>query len=192
MNYPKNVYIIICEGPSEKAYLQELNRYLEDNDYPVTIVPKTINNGHFKPAQIKFNEVKKQNPKDIIYIWVDKDTYIRNDEGDGEKYNKKPKNIPDFHFNYHNFEDFLAMHMPDDILSNWQEICRKKNHFNKPLHANIYEPLYKQNIINDYEKGSMPFPITKEQIINALKNQKDTSVLFKSDFLNLLDDLIKK
>lgn len=27
--------IIVCEGPSEKAYIQELNRYLEEEDIPL-------------------------------------------------------------------------------------------------------------------------------------------------------------
>lgn len=191
MNYVKTVYLIVCEGFSEKAYLQELNRYLDDNNYPFTFVAKPIKNGHFKPAQIKFNEVRKQNPKDKIYIWVDKDTYIRNDEGDREKYNKRSKNLPDFLFNYNNFEDFLTMHMPDNIVAKWQEICRKKNHFEAPLHADIYIPLYKQNVIASYEKANMPFSITEEKLTCALKNQEDASVLFKSDFLDLLSQLSK-
>lgn len=191
MNYVKTVYIIVCEGFSEKAYLQELNRYLDDNNYPFTFVAKPIKNGHFVPAKIKYNEVRQQNHKDKIYIWVDNDTYIRNDEGDREKYNKKPKNIPDFLFNYNNFEDFLTMHMPDDILAKWQEICRKNKHFESPLHATSYMPLYKGNVLHYYEKANMPFPITTELLTQALKNQKNASVLFKSDFLNLLKDLIK-
>ena len=192
MTAPKEVYIIVCEGGSEKAYLQEINRYLDINDYPFTFVAKPINNGHFKPAKIKYREVKEQNPKNNICIWVDKDTYIRNDEGDREKYLHKPKDIPNFMFNYQNFEDFLAMHMPDDILQKWQKICHHHNHFEHPLHAETYIPLYRQHVNCSYEKATMPFAIDKDNISNALKNQKDSNCRFRSDFLDFLKTLIEK
>lgn len=189
MNYTKKIILVVCEGFSEKAYLQELNRYLDQNDYPFIFVAKPIKNGHFKPAKIKYTDVKKDNPKSIIYIWVDKDTYIRNDERDGEQYANKPKTIPDFLFNYNNFEDFIVMHLPSEKVTEWQEICRKKKHFEKPLHARDYIPLYKNYVINGYEKACMPFPITEASLRQAISNQKNISISFKSDFLKLLNDL---
>ena len=193
MSYQKKkTIIIVCEGASEKAYLQELNRYLDEKDYFFTFVAKPINNGHYKPATIKYKSVKTENPKDDIHIWVDKDTYIRNDEGDGNKYNNKPKTIPDFLFSYNNFEDFLTLHLTNDKLNKWNEICRDKSHFENPMHAVTYEPLYKENIIGKYKKGEMPFKIDDEHIERLLKNQENQNIYFKSDFTTLLKKLIIK
>ena len=183
---------IFCEGASEKAYLQELNRYLDDKDYPFIFVAKPINNGHYKPATLKYKSVKKDNPHSDIHIWVDKDTYIRNDEGDGDKYKNKPKTIPDFLFSYNNFEDFLSMHLPDDLLAKWQNICSSNNHFENPMHSVTYEPLYNDNIINGYKKGEMPFAIDGGHIEKLLQNQENKGIYFKSDLAILLRTLCNK
>lgn len=191
MHYIKEIYFIICEGNSEFAYIQELNRYLENNNYLFILNPIRIGNGHFKAVRKKYNDFKKANPRNQnIIVWVDKDVYIRNDNGDKKAYENK-WDVPNFIFNLNNFEDFLVMHMPTHILEKWQDICRKKKHFEKPLCEDEYLPLYQKSVFPKYEKGNIPFEIKDEYIQQALLNQKNTNILFKSDFLDLLSDLIE-
>lgn len=185
-------YLILCEGKSEIAYIQHLNRYLNQNNYLFSFIPKYIGNGHFHPVRRKYQNTKKENPRqNNINIWVDKDTYTRNDNGDKEAYDNKGFDIPDFMFNTNNFEDFLVMHMPSDVVSKWQDLCRKKRHFEFPMQESEYLPLYRQCMFQEYEKGSIPISLTCDTIQEALANQKNTEVLFKSDFLDFLSNLIE-
>ena len=48
--------IIVCEGASEKAYIQELNRYLEEEDIPLHFIPRPSNGGQFSPVVKKYRE----------------------------------------------------------------------------------------------------------------------------------------
>ena len=44
----------------------------------------------------------------------------------------------------------------------WQKICHHHNHFEHPLHAETYIPLYRQHVNCSYEKATMPFAIDKD------------------------------
>ena len=189
MNSPKKTYIIICEGISEKSYIAELNRFLDAQDAKITLVPKPAECGHFSIIQKKYKQIKKENKREEIYIWVDKDTYIRNDNNDKVSY--RQKKIPDFLFTNFNFEDFLVMHLPKEKLEKWREICRRHNHFTTPMHANTYEPLYIQNIFPNYKKGDMPIEINEENLKLAIERQNDPTIEFKCDFLNLIKPYIE-
>jgi hypothetical protein len=94
--------IIVCEGPSEKAYIQELNRYLEEEDIPLHFIPRSSNGGQYSPVVKKYREVRKDNRTARIRIWVDWDRYRRNDNADMDNYRKKSNDIPDFLFSYMN------------------------------------------------------------------------------------------
>lgn len=193
MTYPKKVVIIVCEGNSEYAYIQELNRYLDDNDYPFIFAPKIIGCGHYQLATKKYNAVRRENPRTAnIQIWVDKDTYIRNDTGDKDNYRNKPAKIPDFLFSHNNFEDFLTMHLQKEQVETWHNICANNNHFANPMHAETYEPLYTQHILSSYKKGEMPFEINDDMIGSLLNNQEDQNLNFKCDFAILFKVLCNK
>ena len=82
--------------------------------------------------------------------------------------------------------------MEDNCLETWQRICTSNNHFLSPMHAIIYEPLFKENIIIGYEKGTMPFQITEEHLNRLWKNQDDSSILFHCDFAIFLKNLVNE
>ncbi|MFI3242467.1 MAG: hypothetical protein R3Y43_07870 [Alphaproteobacteria bacterium] len=194
MSYsPKKIYIIVCEGPSEYAYLQELNRFLDALDASFTFVSKSSGGGHFRQVTQKFKDVKKDNKKaSNINIWVDADTYKRNDEGDREKYSKKDNKYPDFLFNTFNFEDFLTMHLNEEKVLEWQNICERRNHFTNPMHSSTYEPLVKEHLFPDYEKGDMPFEITKDNLERLFNNNNNPDIKFGSEFANFLERLLEE
>lgn len=188
----KNTYIIICEGSSETAYIQELNKYMRENDINLNLYPKSIGNGHYAEIIKKYKKEYSSNKKSKFIIWIDKDIYIRNENGNMDKYLSKPTNIPDFKFNMCNFEDFIVLHCDDTTIYNWQNICNNKNHFKVPLQACNYEPLFENNVINNYEKGSFPFnEINKELLDKAIENNNNKNIKFKSDFLSFLENEIK-
>lgn len=46
--------IVVCEGASEKAYIQELNRYLEEEDIPLHFIPRPSNGGQYASVVKKY------------------------------------------------------------------------------------------------------------------------------------------
>lgn len=64
----KTVYLVVCEEKSEHTYLQELNNYLEYNDYSFTFVPKPIRSGHCTQTLRRYNQEKRKSPKNNIII----------------------------------------------------------------------------------------------------------------------------
>lgn len=174
--------IIVCEGPSEKAYIQELNRYLEQEDIPLHFIPWPSNGGQYAPVVKKYREVRKDNRTAKILIWVDWDRYLRNDNADMDNYRNKSNDIPDFLFSYMNFEDFLSMHLNRDKMENWWISCNSRHHFDTPSHSKEYLPAFKLFIGTMYEKGEMPIPIDCQSLENLRTHQNDVSVPFKCDF----------
>ena len=196
--------IVICEGKSETKYLQELNRFLREKseDNFVVFLPKEVGTGHynevikkyrneFKKCKSKRNPNKKSNTD--IEIWVDYDIYKRNEQKNYDKYKKKPKGIPNFKFNYFNFEDFLIMHFNDDVLNEWKGICKTNNHFNEPMKSEKYLKLIQQNIFADYDKSSLTnlFVFNKQALENLFKHNAEQSEI-KSDFAEFLENIIDK
>lgn len=58
--------------------------------------------------------------------------------------------------------------------------------------AAVYEPLFTENIIKDYKKGTFPPIELNLDIINsAIDKNNDESIKLKSDFLKKLEELIK-
>lgn len=191
MVQPKKSYTVICEGISEYAYIQQLNRWLNDNDYSCVLLPKPAGSGHFTAVQRKYQSEKRANPKQDIIIWVDKDTYVRNDAKDRENYEHKSKKMPDFQFSVMNFEDFLVLHLDSYVLENWFQICSRHRHHIKPMTENIYLPLLCQHIFNNYVKGELPFDIDTNSLTKLLRNNKGKH-FFRSNFVDLLEELMSK
>lgn len=188
-NHRFKVVNILCEGESEASYISKLQSYLESIEIlDVRFVKKIIGSGDSASVKraIKLERTKQRNS--IIYILIDKDIYVRKPK------NKelKGKNCV-FLYNHLNFEDFLIMHFPEEIVLKWQSICLAHNHFREPLNANTYGKLLQgQNIISKYKKGELPeeLQFNKETFDRLFENQKNKEIKFKSDFALFLEESI--
>ena len=181
--------ILLCEGESEYAYIQELNRYLRENECNFKFIPKVIGSGFYSEVQKKHKEVRKDNPRTPIRILLDDDIYVRNGDNHEQDNSSKLANSgykEEFLFNVHNFEDFLMLHCDDETLNQWLIKCAEKNHKNTPMHSEQYMPLVKE-IFPDYEKGELPFsPNDQEKLDNLFRHNEDNSIFIKSDFATYL------
>ncbi len=185
--------LIICEGKSEYAYIQEVNRILREKDINIVLKAHPAQSGHFNKVQKLYKDIQKQNRNKMgCYIWVDNDIYKRNDLNNQQKYSSRKNNIPAFLFSYYNFEDYLVCHLPKEIVINWQNICIGKQHLQTPLHSDTHLKLLKDNIIKfaNYEKGDLPFDITIETLKNALNNHRDSDIKFQCDFIELINNIL--
>jgi len=181
--YPHTV--IVCEGPSEVAYIQKLNRLLREIDMQAILSPKPVHTGIYKTVMDKYKAEKKNNPRTKISVWVDYDLYARNNSNCMTGYNETKDKVP-FMFSKQNFEDFLALHLDDEKLNNWLNVCNVNNHFRVPMHENVYEPLVKQHLFSNYEKGDLPFELTLAMIGNLFRHHADPKIPLRSDFTDFL------
>ena len=111
MEARQQVHIIICEGTSEAVYLQELNRFLREEEIPLVYKPESCDGGQYSNVVRKYKKTRKNNPRSTIHICVDFDIYLRNDNSNWTSYETRPKDIPEFLFTTMNFEDFLSLHL---------------------------------------------------------------------------------
>ena len=100
--------IVVCEGSSEFAYIQELNRLMREMECSVVFRPIAVGSGFYAAVQSKYREIKRANPRGDICIWVDADIYIRNERNCNDAYRRRPAGVPAFLFSRQNFEDFLC------------------------------------------------------------------------------------
>lgn len=193
-------YRLICEGPSEWTYLQRLAAFIVDKLPPMedgftprlsfspSVTNDKIGGGSFKLVQRAYRKVWPQNKKLPLRIWVDCDIYIRNssacERANAAGYAQK-KTMPDFNFMVMNFEDFIAMHFPDDVFEAWKVEMQNAGHFTVPLHSVDYEPLFEkiwqqflQSVgssgVESYKKGSLPEDfVTEVSLTNMLRHCQD-------------------
>ena len=188
---PTRRHIIVCEGESEWAYLQQLQSFLEklptaDSGYDVAlkfICPKThiAQDGKFSRLKATYAKAKKDNRNKSIKIWADFDLYHRNDKKNADAYLKG--GLPDFFFSFHNFEDFLALHLEDAAFAMWVSFGAK-SHFTAPLHSEEHYPWF-QKLLPGYQKGSMPDQfITTESLRRLQKNKASQPISNPHGFLN--------
>lgn len=185
--------IIICEGEcGEVAYIQELNKYFAQNEISISLNAKPVGTGYYTEVIKKYRHEKKNNKKHDFYIWVDKDIYKRNARKSGDKYLSKTREIPDFYFNFFNFEDFLIMHLEKEEVLKYQKLCDVEGHFDNPMESERYMDLIKNNVFKNYSKGCFPeeFIINRKSIERLFKNNKDSGIKFRSDFADLIEKLI--
>jgi len=180
--------IIICEGHSEVAYIQQLNRLLRESGVQVILHPKRVGTGLYSSVMKKYRAEKKQNPRTEIRVWVDYDLYARNDRNCMVNYNKTKDKIP-FMFNVQNFEDFLALHLDDEKLRNWLGICKANDHFNVPMHSDVYVPFVQQHLFSNYKKGDLPFELTLEMVKNLFRHHTNSEIQLKSYFTEFLEKI---
>lgn len=199
MNLPIK-YRLICEGPSEWTYLQRLAAFIVDQLPPMedgftprlsffpTVTNDKIGGGSFKLVQRTYRKVCPQNRKLPLGIWVDCDIYIRNsnasERANAAGYAQK-KTMPDFNFMVMNFEDFVAMHFPDEVFEAWKIEMQNAGHFTVPLHSIDYEPLFEEiwqrylqvegcSGMGAYTKGSLPEDfVTEASLKNMMRHCQD-------------------
>lgn len=164
---PVTRHLIVCEGESERTYLQRLQSFLDAQKVlpgvfetplqfigPVQAIAKT---GSFGKLVSTFKKTRTANRSRSIQIWADFDLYHRNDCRCAERYAAKTAGIPDFLFSFHNFEDFYALHFDGDQLAAWQHYGGPvgRRHFTAPLHAREYVPEI-ESIFSGYKKNDLP------------------------------------
>jgi len=177
---PCKRYLIVCEGQSERAYLQRLQSFIDNQPVvegafepplqfiaPYRLVAKS---GACDKLISLYKKTKKENKNSSIEIWADFDLYHRNDNQCVNHYFKKSPNIPDFRFSFHNFEDFYALHFNDIHLHEWINFgsSNGRNHFQSPLHDKGYMPEIKR-IFPDYKKGELPAEFVSWSSLRNLK-----------------------
>jgi hypothetical protein len=176
--------IIICEGSSEVAYIQQLNRLLRELNATINLCPRKVGTGEYKSVMAEYKAESKNNRRTKVCIWVDYDIYARNEKDCMTNYMNTQSKVP-FMFNKQNFEDFMFLHLDDDQLGIWLNTCLAHNHFSKPMHAEEYMPLVQKHFIN-YKKGDLPFDITLEKIGNLFRHNKNSKIHLRSDFTDFL------
>lgn len=184
--------ILLCEGASEVAYIQELNRYLRENECDFRFAPKLIGSGFYSDVCRKHKEEYKANPRTPVKILLDDDIYVRNENAREQDNSSKLTTCPykeEFLFNTHNFEDFLMLHRDDETLNLWLAKCAETNHENVPMHSAQYMPLVKA-IFPNYEKGNFPFNgINQEMLDNLFRHNEGSTIFIKSEFATYLKSL---
>ena len=177
--------IVLCEGNSEYAYVQCLNGLMHEIDAPCTFAPKNVGFGSFRQMKSAHGKERKQNPRTRIVALLDHDIYARNERARHDGYQKfKFRN--DFKFNRQNFEDFLALHLDDEKLRKWEDVCRAQDHFRTPMLAKDYMPLVRAHLFPGYQKGEIPFELDNAALQNLFRHNADPTVPFKSDFAAFL------
>ena len=185
-------YLIICEGASEVAYVQELNRFLSENGCALTLGVKDAQGGSFKKIRLLCRSLHIRMGN--VFVMVDRDIYFDEASANRKQYEKEMDKLPKFLFQYYNFEDFLLMHCSPEIVLKWRDRVKDKGHFVTPLSAREYEPIFSEFIheytdelkfMQEWQKGDMPFEITKERLMNLFANQGEAG-LPRSEFAEFL------
>lgn len=162
----KTIYVI-CEGQSEYAYIQKLRNFLNDKGIQLDFLPYKATNGTFTNLKKCYSDKKKNNNKAFgkneVIFFADWDMFFRDKHNQANntktnnftQYQEEKEKLPNFYFSYHNFEDFISLHLQFEQAADWCKICVNRDHFNSPMHSKIYEPLFKQLVIG-YTKGELP------------------------------------
>jgi hypothetical protein len=190
---------VICEGYSEQRYLTLINRFFRTNKVNITFHPIEIGGGHFNvvKGQLKrHGYLKKKTNYSEVFVWVDKDVYIRDEQGNNAKYEAFIKEYPGlkFCFNYLSFEDFFMLHQDVDTIKKWHDMCRKEGHFKNPIKSEKCLKMIKK-LVPDYEKGSLPSEFRIDE--NSLKHLFRNSEAYKnwgfgSDIIAILQNIWNK
>lgn len=195
--------LAIVEGPTERAYLQQLSAFLLQEmeldangfDAKIQFYPKLTNKdgggGWFslvKPA------IVKESPKgceSCIAVFVDSDIYIRNatsnERANAASYANKGS-LVDFTFALHNFEDYLALHFDDELFAKWKKVVSESRHLTTPLLADdydkIWQPLWAEYLakhpevpVGPYKKGMIPEGfVSRVSLANMIRHSNDQMI----------------
>lgn len=193
--------IVVCEGKSDVAYLNALQRFVE-NDIPLrpgqddpllrfVPYPELLGTctGAYDKIVEAYHEAVEMFAPDSVEIWVDADIYIRNEalnadpnKFNGTEYQSRPGDIPVFHFSYHNFEDFIALHCDDKTFGVWKSVVLNghnaetgKSHHDHPLSRAEHAPLF-QKVLPHYSKRKTPFALSIAHLANLRRHLSDPDV----------------
>jgi hypothetical protein len=173
-------YIVVCEGRSELVYLQRLQSFLDAQtgpwDVPLRFIPKVpaaAGGGFYRNIINCYKDEHKQNKRHHFAIWVDHDIYFRQSSAEERRNSDrflKHTGVPTFLFSFHNFEDFLVLHMDDATVQRWHAAFVSTGHSINPLHSEDYMPLF-ESVLPGYHKGDLsPDFITKESLLRLKIN----------------------
>ncbi|MEG1740776.1 MAG: hypothetical protein RR250_05565 [Akkermansia sp.] len=190
----QQVFYVICEGKSECAYLQELNKELAEEDIPISFQAFSADNGTFACLKNKWKTQHLGKGRNVFFF-ADWDLFYRDSLKGKTLYDKEREKLPRFYFNHQNFEDFFSLHLPFEKAAEWCEICIKQGHFKNPMCAKEYEPLF-QTLVPNYQKGKLPSNFNMhEGLAHLRKNLSDHRLHQKSEFavflLTLLEEIEK-
>lgn len=180
---------VVCEGQSEQMYLQELNRFFREYRIPLAFIPRTVGNGACKAVIGHYRSIRKFLRYEEIIIWVDLDIYT---SSEANNYSAKPSSIPDFLFSEMNFEDFLMLHMNQEQVFKWQTVARAHDHFQHPMPASVYLPVYKTACFHHYRKGRMPFKLNAQTLGQMFNNLHNKKIRFKNGFGSFLERRLRE
>jgi hypothetical protein len=206
----KKIYHIICEGKSEVSYIERLNRFFDNNDINCSfktynlrgVVPvkdKSEKSSYTKILNIYRNEVLFSKEKgELVILWLDDDMFIEktlNKDRLRSQFSKEcGNNQIIFCYNYENFEDFLVMHLEEDVFLSYYRECDAKQHFKKPLRANEYSIIMEQYAFKNYNKGKLPdnFIIDENSLKNASERNNNNNYKCSCDLLRIIMKEISK
>ncbi len=193
MTNAKNVIIVIAEGQSEIAYLNELNRFMREEETGWVFYPVKAVNGQYREVRKTYREVRRRNRNARIEILVDRDIYIREENERNDYRQRSIDGLPYFRFSYMNFEDFLIMHLGHERAKRWCNTAEKHGHNVIPLAAKEYLALMHSSGVwgrTHYKKGAMPFEIDYPRLRNLIRNDSDRSLFIHSDFTDVIIEII--
>ena len=189
----RNIIIVIAEGQSEIAYLNELNRFLREEEIGWVFYPVKAVNGQYREIRKTYREVWRRNRSARIEILVDRDIYIR-EQNEREDYrHREDDGLPFFRFSYMNFEDFLILHLGSRKAEKWCGLASSRGHDVIPLAAKEYLSLMHSSGIwgrKHYKKGAMPFEIDYTRLHNLIRNDSDRSLFIHSDFTDIIIEIL--
>lgn len=194
----KIAYLIICEGDSEYAYVQELNRLLNERGCRAILTPCNAHGGGFASLR-QICRRKKTQRNGRTFILADRDIYERNDNGNRDSYESECRFMPPFMFQYWNFEDFLLMHFDSSVLGAWREEAYQCGHKAIPKSAGEFEKIYElfceqyNKVLKfalPYEKGDMPFSLKESHLRDLFANSEGDFP--RSDFISFIRELFDK
>ncbi len=180
---------VVCEGQSETMYLQELNRFFREYRIPLTFIPRAVGNGACKAVIGHYRSIRKFLRHEEIIIWVDWDIYT---SSEAKNYAAKPEYVPDFLFSTMNFEDFLMLHMNEQMVLKWQEMADSHSHFEFPMPAAVYIPIFKTFGFHHYKKGRMPFKLNAKTLAQLFMNLHNKKIRFKNDFGSFVENRLRR
>lgn len=189
----KSLYLVICEGSSEYAYIQELNRFLNERGHALVFNAVNAHGGGIDGIR-RLCRDRRIRANGRALVMADGDIYADATGLNGRRYLKWRDRLPRFLFQYQNFEDFLLMHYPQTVLDAWRREVEPKRHFVTPLVAREYEDVFRGFIRahedelrfgDDYQKGDMPFSLDEGKLANLFANDSETGFP-RSDFARFL------
>ena len=186
-------WCILCEGKSEITYLKLLSRFIRDTSSafspPVSFMGRPpnfgIGGGHLRDIARAYKQECPHKGNKQIRIWVDADVPLREKAKTPSKFAQGWANSLgkwSFAFSPLVFEDFLAMHFPDDLFRGWKATLAKTPHFTVPLVEEEYLPLFRDfwhEITGEsYDKGSLPENwVTEARLRNLFNHYSDSAFL---------------